>query len=85
MVVDKNMGPIQAMKASRELVYGYKWTMAKLTGWSILIVIAGFLALVVGLLVAIPVAYLLGPVLYVRLNDAVSSEDNKEGGEENGE
>jgi len=57
-VVDKGLGPIEAMKASKQAVSGHKW---KLLGFVLLLGllnIAGTLALLVGLLVTIPVSML---------------------------
>ncbi|MDR3570940.1 MAG: DUF975 family protein [Candidatus Pacebacteria bacterium] len=55
LVVDKGMGPIEALKESKRITYGYKWQLFLLGILSILVVILGFICLIVGVLVAYPV------------------------------
>lgn len=58
LVMDKGMGPIEALKESARITSGYKW---KLLGFNIVligVIILGALCLIVGLLAAIPVTYL---------------------------
>lgn len=54
-VIDKQMWPIEALKESRRITYGYKWELLGLACLSILIVLAGVICLGVGLLVAYPI------------------------------
>jgi uncharacterized membrane protein len=58
IVVDREVGPIEAMTESKRITHGYKWS---LLGFSLVLVfinLLGILALVVGLLVSIPVSSL---------------------------
>ena len=58
LVVDRKLGPIEAMKESKRITDGHKWELFLLMLLSIGIVILGVVCLFVGLLVAIPVVYL---------------------------
>jgi uncharacterized membrane protein len=58
IVIDKDLGPIEAMKASMAIGRGYRWSLLGLIALTTLIMIVGVLALLVGLLVAIPVVAL---------------------------
>jgi len=58
IVIDRNLGPIEAMKESMRIGRGYRWSLLGLLALLALIVIAGMLALFVGLLVAVPVTTL---------------------------
>jgi uncharacterized membrane protein len=58
IVVDRERGPIEAMKDSKAITQGYKW---QLLGFGILLALinlAGLMALAVGLLVTIPITLL---------------------------
>lgn len=55
LVIDKRLSPIEALKESRRMVYGYKWELFLLGVLSVLIVLLGFICLFVGVLVAYPV------------------------------
>jgi uncharacterized membrane protein len=57
-VIDKGLGPIEAMKESMRIGRGYRWPLLGFIVLIALIIMAGFLALVVGILVAMPVAAL---------------------------
>lgn len=54
-VIEKDLGPIEAMKASARITKGHRWHILGLFIVLILINIAGLIALVVGLLVSMPV------------------------------
>jgi uncharacterized membrane protein len=54
-VIDKGMWPIESLKASKRIVYGYKWELFLLGVISVLLAILGIICLVVGILVAYPV------------------------------
>ena len=54
-IIDKNMWPIEALKASKHITYGHKWELFLLGILSFLIVALGFICILVGLLVAAPV------------------------------
>jgi uncharacterized membrane protein len=55
LVIDKQMWPMEALKESKRITYGYKWELLVLAGYSILVVIVGTVCLGVGLLVAYPI------------------------------
>ncbi|MGH6867212.1 MAG: DUF975 family protein [Methyloceanibacter sp.] len=58
LVIDRDLGPIEAMKESKRLTYGHKWT---LLGFLLVLVginLLGLIAFGVGLLVSIPVSSL---------------------------
>src|SRR5680860_1395550 len=57
-VVDRDLGPIEALKESMRIGRGYRWSLLGLVALLALIVFVGMLALFVGLLVAMPVATL---------------------------
>jgi uncharacterized membrane protein len=58
IVIDREFGPIDAMKESRRITHGHKWKLLGFTLLLVLINILGLAALVVGLLVSIPVSSL---------------------------
>jgi len=58
IVVDRDLGPIEAMKESMRIGRGYRWSLLGLVALLALIVFVGMLAFFVGLLVAMPVATL---------------------------
>jgi uncharacterized membrane protein len=55
IVIDRDLGPIEAMKESMRITSGHRWTLLGLIVLLILIACLGVIALVVGLLVAMPV------------------------------
>ncbi len=71
-VVDKGMGPIESLKASRAVTKGNRWTIFFVFLLSMLIVAAGALALIVGLLVAIPVVMQSYATIYLMLSEVQS-------------
>jgi uncharacterized membrane protein len=58
LVIDKNMAPMDALKESRRMTYGHKWNLFLFGLGLIGINILGFLALIIGLLVSLPVTML---------------------------
>jgi len=58
VVIDRELGPIEAMKESNRITHGHKWTLLGFTLMLVLINLLGLIALVVGLLVSIPVSSL---------------------------
>jgi uncharacterized membrane protein len=58
IVVDRELGPIDAMKESHRITRGHKWPLLGFLVLLMLINLAGLMALVVGLLVTIPVTSL---------------------------
>ena len=64
LVIDKGMGPIEALKASAKLTDGIKWDLVGFGAAIMVLMYLGALALLVGLLVTIPVATVSFVVLY---------------------
>jgi len=58
IVIDRELGPIEAMKESMRITAGHRWTLLGLIAVLFLIVLAGMIALLIGLVVAAPVASL---------------------------
>jgi len=58
LVIDRGLGPIQALKESHRITRGYKWTLFVLSLLLLLINLAGLLALIVGVFVSAPVSLL---------------------------
>ncbi len=58
IVIDRELGPIEAMKESMRIARGHRWPLLGLIVLLALIVLVGVLALFVGLLVAMPVTTL---------------------------
>jgi len=68
LVVDKGMGPIEAIKRSAEITNGEKWNLFIFGILLALINLAGALCLVVGLFVTIPVSWVAMAYMYRRLS-----------------
>ena len=58
LIIDKEIGPIEAMKESARITRGYKWELFLLVLLVFVLNVFGTLALLVGLLVSIPVTTL---------------------------
>lgn len=58
IVIERGLGPIDAMSESRRLTRGHKWQLLGFVGLLFLINLLGLLALIVGVLVSIPVSAL---------------------------
>ncbi|MGH6734854.1 MAG: hypothetical protein ACRECX_02070 [Methyloceanibacter sp.] len=58
IVIDRELGPIEAMKESMRITKGYRWPLLGFILVVALLMLAGALALLVGLLVAVPVTTL---------------------------
>jgi uncharacterized membrane protein len=58
LIIDKDMGPIQAIKESGKITYGFKWELFLLQLVMGLSLLCGLLLLGVGLLIAYPVVLL---------------------------
>jgi uncharacterized membrane protein len=58
LIVDKNLGPIEAMKASSKMTDGIKWDILGFYVAGAALAYLGLIALGVGILVSAPVAYL---------------------------
>jgi len=72
-IVDKDLGVIDSLKYSSALTRDNKWRLIGLTILNTLIVIAGFIALFVGLIWAIPVAWLSLLIAYLYLHNGERS------------
>ena len=58
IVIDRGLGPIEAMKESSRITRGHRWTLLGLALLVLLVNLLGPLALVVGLLVSVPVSWI---------------------------
>ena len=67
LVIDKGLGPIEALKASGKITDGIKWDMVGFLAAAAVLTYIGILALFVGLLVTIPVATFSYVLLYNKL------------------
>ena len=72
-IVDKDLGVIDSLKYSSELTRSNKWSIIGLSIINIFIVLAGAIALLVGLIWAIPVAWLTLLVAYLYLHNGERS------------
>jgi uncharacterized membrane protein len=75
IVIDRGLGPIEAMKESNRITYGHKWTLLGFTLMLVLINLLGVIALVVGLLVSIPVSSLAVAYAYRVLGGRTPPQD----------
>ena len=66
-IVDKNMGPIESLKASRALTKGVRWQLFCFGVLILLLNLGGFLCLVVGLFFTIPASYIAMAYVYDQL------------------
>lgn len=74
LIVEKNLGPIEALKKSWEVTHGVKWNLFLFGVLLGLINILGFLALIVGLFVSIPTTMLAQAFIFRKLS-ALSSQE----------
>ncbi len=72
-MIDKNMGPIEALKASWYLVKGVTWKVLGFWLLTLLLLLLGFLCFVVGLLFTLPVIMIASALVYQTLLSAESS------------
>lgn len=75
IVIDKNLGPIEAMKESMRIGRGYRWPLLGFVLLIALIMMAGLIALFVGIFVAMPVAMLALVHAYRALSSVAGSPD----------
>jgi len=68
LVLDRGLGPIEALKESKTITDGSKWLLLLMTIVLGLLNIAGFFALFIGLLVTVPVSYLAWVYVYRQLS-----------------
>lgn len=69
-IVEKNLSPIEALKASSKITYGDKWNLLILGIVLGLLNLAGVLALGVGLLITYPITILAMAYAYIHLKSA---------------
>ncbi|MDP2940002.1 MAG: hypothetical protein Q8O13_07990 [Candidatus Omnitrophota bacterium] len=67
LIVDKNMGPIESLKASRALTKGVRWQLFCFGALLLLLNLAGLLCLVVGLFFTIPASSIAMAYVYDQL------------------
>jgi uncharacterized membrane protein len=67
LVIDRNLGPIEAMKESRRITHGHRWKLFLFSLVVLLVNLLGAIALGVGLLVTIPVTMLAFTYVYRQL------------------
>ncbi|MDO8561208.1 MAG: hypothetical protein Q7S05_00070 [bacterium] len=77
-VIDKGMGPIEALKASARITKGNRLRILAFMGATILVMLLGGLALIVGILVAIPVTALAQVHAYRRLSAAADANEARQ-------
>lgn len=68
-VVDKEMGPIEALKASSKLTKGCRWDIFGFNVLMLLVTFLGFLCCCIGYLIAIPVCEVATAFVYRRLQE----------------
>ncbi|MDR7418126.1 MAG: DUF975 family protein [Armatimonadota bacterium] len=73
LVVDRGLGPMDALRASAELTQGARWRLFLLGLVLLGIIVLGALALVIGLLWAAPTALVAAAFAYRRLAGATAS------------
>lgn len=71
-IIEKKMGAFQALENSGKITDGQKWELLKFNALTILITIAGVLAILLGLLVAMPVVTLAAAYVYKKLSETAS-------------
>lgn len=67
LIIDKNMGPIEAIKESGKMTYGFKWKIFFLQLSILGICLVGLLFFGIGVLVAYPVSLLMMVYVYRKL------------------
>ncbi|MEM7009629.1 MAG: hypothetical protein AAF462_10900 [Thermodesulfobacteriota bacterium] len=70
LIIDKNMGVIEAFKQSGRITQGAKWNLLLFLIFIILIMIAGALALLVGLFAAYPTVVIAVAYVYKKLSES---------------
>ncbi len=75
LVIDRALGPIEALKESNRITHGHKWRLLGFTVVLLLINLLGAIALLVGLLVTIPVSSLAFTHAYRMLSGSTPPAD----------
>jgi hypothetical protein len=81
LILDKGMGPWEALEASRKAIHKKWWTVFGLYLVMMLIYIVSIIPLGLGLIWTIPMFFVMTGVIYVRLfgsSDAIKEEDSDE-------
>jgi len=73
LVVDKGMGPIEAMKASSQMTMGMKWDLLGFYAVVTVAMLIGMAALGVGLIVTMPLGMIATAMLYRHLSKGMAS------------
>lgn len=73
LIIDRNVGPVEALKRSGEITKGYKWDLFLLGLLFFGVVLLGVLACVVGLFAAIPTVMVAHAYVYRRLEYGAAS------------
>lgn len=76
-VVDKKLGVIEALKASKSATFGSKWDLFLLMLASLGLNILGLLALGVGLLVTVPITLAAWTWIYLKLSSNVAEQEGR--------
>lgn len=76
-IVDKKLGPIEALKASSKLTFGAKWEIFAYIIICHILMFIGFLLIGVGLFATIPIILLSSAWIYRRLEKQTESQDRK--------
>jgi len=70
LIIDKGMGPVEALKESYAMTKGYGWKIFLLVSVvAPILFVLGVIALLVGMLVAIPIFYLASVFFYGKLSN----------------
>ncbi|MCX6809199.1 MAG: DUF975 family protein [Candidatus Berkelbacteria bacterium] len=76
LVIDKGMGAVEAMQESSRLTMGHKWQLFGFALLKGLIALAGLLALVVGLFLALPTTTIAQAKIYRDLQGLAKAKEN---------
>jgi uncharacterized membrane protein len=68
IIIDKGIGPIQALKESWEITRGSEWNLMGFSFLSVLINLTGLICLIVGLFVSVPVTTVAAAYVYRKLS-----------------
>jgi len=71
LIVEKNMGPWEAIKASGKITDGYKWKLFGFIMLSLLINLAGLIALIIGMFATIPLIMMAQVYIYKKLSAGI--------------
>ncbi len=76
LVVDRDVGIVDALKLSIKITRGNKWSLFLLGLFGSVLVFAGLLAFCIGLLFVIPLLYLLGATAYLAMSGEFSESSS---------